>query len=119
MSEDIRLYISLAGLLISICGLLWQHFKTIAGINERLSTMETKIDLFWKAVEKHVVDLLKAPHTKRYDVLLDKLVQGTLTNEEARELKGYLTNHLKTAKASKRLAMVLLLARIETGGVRP
>lgn len=58
----------------------------------RLTVIETKMDVFWKGVALDAAKMLHHPEPSRYhvDELLDKFINGSLSDEESEELRGYL-----------------------------
>lgn len=100
---------------VAIIGLLFQYFAVISGIKERLTEIETKVELFWKALEGRVVDMLKSPNLPYQDVLLEKLRAGGLSEEEAEDLKEILLKEMlsKEEDAGKQLAYVLIIGRLD------
>lgn len=105
--------LSIISLIITLIALAGQYFTTISSMKERLTKLETKIELFWKTVEKAIPKLLMAPHSPRQDELLQKLSNGKLSKTEACELKGLLEEALKIKNPSKVVAIALLLSRLE------
>lgn len=103
--EDLLPYVSIA---LTICGFLFQHFKVLAKINERLAMLETKISLFWSIVEKELPRLLKHPDTKRQDELLDKLSNGDIAIKEMKELKAILQKDSSVDRVAKAFVIGLL-----------
>ena len=88
----------------------------------RLTTMETKMELFWNAVGGVMSSLIKQPIHFRKDKLMDKLVLENLpllpeaSIEELLELKMILKDELVTLreiKDPKSLAYALALAYID------
>lgn len=57
-----------------------------------ITSLETKVDLFWKAVAVDVAKILHQPDPRRarVDSLLESFLAGTLSDEERGELRGYL-----------------------------
>lgn len=90
------------------------QFAVIAGVKERLSSVETKVELFWGAIESKVVDMLKSPTNQRKDGLLDKLRDHTINMDEAMELSRILDDEVYGRKDSvKELASCLALGRLQ------
>jgi hypothetical protein len=114
-SPQEMIYLPVAAIIVSICGLLFQYFGVITRILERLTRIETKTDLFWKCVESGVVTMLKTyPSKVAKDVLLDKMVHNELALQEAQELRTILCEEMKPKEnGAERLAYVLALARLE------
>src|SRR6266566_3176570 len=79
----------------------------------RLVRLETKIDLFWMAVEQNIPRLLKQPTHLLRDRLLDKMSKGNLSREEAKELMEDLKNDTEASDGTKVLALTLVLARLQ------
>jgi len=100
---------------VSILGLILQYFAFIVNIQTRLSTVETKIDLFWKAIETNVIKMLKNyPTNINKDVLLDKLVNHELSLQEAQLLRTILIGDMNNIQDHhNQLAYVLGIARVE------
>jgi hypothetical protein len=58
--------------------------KEMADVLRRLTVIETKIELYWGAVEKQMSSMLHSPHRSSLDVLLDKNARDErLTYDEA------------------------------------
>ena len=101
-------------------GLLLQYFTIIlkikeemGGINVKVSTLETKMELFWRCMENKVVDMIKTfPTNIKKDVLLDKLLTRDLILEEAMILKTILEGELKTVEKNA-IGYILVLSRLE------
>ena len=101
-------------------GMLLQYFTVIlkikeemGGINIKVSTLETKTELFWRCIENRVVDMIKTfPTNIKKDVLLDKLKSKEIILEEAAVLKTILEGELKTAEKDA-LSYILVLSRLE------
>lgn len=56
----------------------------IADILKRVTVIETKLDLYWGAVEKQMSQMLHSPHRPTLDVLLDKNARDErLSHDEA------------------------------------
>lgn len=125
---ELALLLPMAAIIFSAIGLLYQHFKQItvlrsqiakneSSTGERITKLETKMELFWSALERRVVDILKPksnPEPKRKGVLLDKLRDRTLSEKEAEELKKLLSNDVQHEKNDgRKLAIGFILARLE------
>lgn len=136
---------------IALIGMVWQYFIVISGVRKditdlatalraeavtsckgitdslsdqgnRLTRMETKMELFWNAIGQSMSSLIKQPIHFRKDELMDKLVPENLphlpenTVEELLELKGILKDELVTLreiKDPKSLAYSLAIAYID------
>lgn len=58
--------------------------KEFADTQRRLTVIETKLELYWGAVEKQMSQMLHSPHRPSLDVLLDKNArEERLTHDEA------------------------------------
>ena len=108
-------YIAIAALILTIAGFMINYFAVIAGMKERLATLETKMELFWRAIENNVIHLLKSyPTHIRKDILLDKLSCRALNLEEAYELRTILREEMKgLLNNTNTIAYVLMIARLE------
>jgi len=113
-------YSALIVALVSLVTLLWKHLgpdsrtrNQAVNLEGRLVKLETKIDLFWTAVEQNIPRLLKQPIHKRKDDLLDKLTSGKLSKDEAEELIGELDKDKSTVDPGMVLAVTLVLARLQ------
>lgn len=64
----------------------------LAPVTERLSVVETKIDVYWRSVALGQANVLHQPDPRRrhIDVLLEAFSDGTITTEQGKQLKGYL-----------------------------
>lgn len=107
---------SIVAILIAISGFIFQQFGVISGIKERLSSLETKMDLFWKGIENKVVEMLKSyPTFLEKDVLLDKMTRKELNQEEAERLRTILTGEMdkNNNDDARKIAYVLVIGRLE------
>ena len=122
-----------ASLIISILCFSYQHFKVISDLKKdlqegsekieaivvsngnRVSILETKMELFWKNIEGIVLDTLKHPNTVRRDELIEKFGDRTINIEELDELKGILEPVIKeNSKSAEAYAAGLVVARIDS-----
>jgi hypothetical protein len=103
---------ALGGLIVSVFSVCALYFGVITGIKERLTALEVKTDLFWKAIQENMLDFMKHPSEPRKDVLLGKLLLSTITPEELVELKGMLKSGVNM-KPQESMATALTLGRIE------
>ena len=107
-------YLSIGAMGLTVAGLAFQHFSVLSKIKERLTSLETKTDLFWKIIEGNVVKLLKTyPTNIDKDILLDKLSNGELVITEAERLRTVLSSELENTKKNNKLAYILVVARLE------
>lgn len=105
--------ISVVGL---VCGFLYQYFGVQNRLNERLVRVETKVDLFWTAIEGKVVEMLKSPAHLEKDELLDQLAHKEILLPGAQRLRTILSEELNNRKRidnGKRLAYALMIGRLE------
>lgn len=59
-------------------------FKFAYSMAQRVTSLETKISLFWTVIEKNTSQLLHSPHRPALDELLDKNLRGErLSTDEA------------------------------------
>ncbi len=82
---------------------------------DRVTRLETKIEIFWKTMEQTMVNVLHSPHTPEFDKLLETLSNASLNMIQAERLKVLLLDEVKTANVgnSRKIAASILLARIE------
>lgn len=111
--------ISIASLSISAISLFIVYVKGIREQENRLTKLETKMELIWNYVDDNMGKILHSPHTPEIDALLEKMPPFTkkpmLTVFEAEELKCLLIPHWKEeTDITKKRAYGLYLARIES-----
>ena len=98
-----------------ICG-----FLTITGfivkLFERITRLETKVELFWGTMKKAAADLLHSPHTPEFDMLLEKSKADKLTRAEAMRLKELLLEERKTGDKISQFVAALMLAEMDING---
>lgn len=128
---ELKDFLPIIAIFVSITGLLYQYFgvilkiredmgkdkesisKDIGEIKSKISSLETKTELFWRCIEGKVVDMLKTyPTNIDKDVLLDKFKENSLTIEEAERLRTALNCEIQNTQ-DKQLAYILALARLE------
>ena len=107
-----------------IIGFVYQHFgvimklkednsKTLLDLSTRITTVETKIELFWRCVEGKMVEILKSyPTNLLKDVLLDKFKEKSLNLREAEQLRTILGCELVNS-SEKKFAYIMILGRLE------
>ncbi len=100
---------------IALIGLLVQHFTIISGIKERLSSQETKMELFWGAMQAKTIEMLHSPTNHIKDALLEKLQAGTYSRDDACDLKTLLQDEMtgKAVTGGVALAYCLMIGRLE------
>jgi hypothetical protein len=99
---------------LTVLGFIIQYFGIIVKMKEQIRTLETKMELFWNMVGKNIGELLKTyPTYLAKDVLIDKMIDGVMTEEEARTLKTILIGEMEKDKPEKRLLYVLVIGRLE------
>lgn len=82
MTDPISATISGASLLLAGAA-----FKFAYSMAQRVTSLETKISLYWSSVEKQMSTMLHSPHRPTLDLLLDKNARGeSLTKDEAIQL---------------------------------
>ena len=103
------------GIIVYVARIKSGFVQEISAICSRLTALETKIDLFWGAVESKMVDMLKCLTTLPKDILLDKMIHRDISLSEAQELRTVLKEEYehKQIDNGTRLAYVFTLARIE------
>lgn len=115
---ELEIAISVTSIMLTVIGLLFQYFKVILGLKERMATLETKINLFWSIVEREIPRLLKDPTGLTKDGLLDKFAEhhsNGMTLQEMEELTGILECELKEKKMTntRRIAYALIVGRLK------
>jgi hypothetical protein len=107
-------YLPLASIVISVLGLLITYFGFVLKVSERITKVETKVELFWKVVETNVGQLLKSPTHVEKDMLLDKLAHRELNIKEAEQLRGILTDEMQLkGRDNGIIAYALIIGRLE------
>ncbi len=109
-------YLPVFSIFIAIFGFLFQQFGVISEMKERLVSLETKMEIFWKAIESNLGSMLKSyPSNLEKDLLLDKMMRKELTLEDAERLRTIIIGEMETNNGDevKKIAYVLLGARID------
>lgn len=113
ISITLSLFLAVLTLVINVTSWAWTYYKEIAGLKERTSIIETKMELFWDVVESEIPRLLKSnPITQiptRKDVLLDKMSQGQLSGDEVTELETTISEDMKRGDYNRTITVVQLL----------
>jgi hypothetical protein len=92
------------------------HELELAALRERCSLLESKMDVFWRAVAEQFSSYLKKPTHREMDDLLDKLKADTLTLPEAYQLKAWLSSVYLDEEAThiqQRIVAVLVMAALD------
>jgi len=69
-----------------------RNSTAVTGLGDRITVLETKMDVFWRNVGVELARVLHSPNPARahVDALLEALTEGRLTPVEREELKGLL-----------------------------
>jgi hypothetical protein len=106
--------ISVASFLITYFGFIKSGQDRAVAQEKRMTSLETKVDLFWKVVETNVGQLLKSPTHTEKDMLLDKLAHQELNIEEAEKLRSILTDEMQIkGRDNGTIAYALIIGRLE------
>lgn len=64
----------------------------IGSLMDRTAVLETKVELWWKAIANDAAKILHQPDPRRahIDTLLEAFMSGRLTGDQETELRGYL-----------------------------
>jgi hypothetical protein len=121
MDKDVLLWIFGCGVGIigTLLGIIWKSLsnqvcelqKKEDSISNRITALETKIEIFWRALSEKAASVLHSPHTPKLDMLLERYNNSLLTNEELKELITMLNEIERSEedKATKLAAVILLL----------
>lgn len=119
---EVDLTLSL-GLIAPWVGMAIQHFHYNANMQERIGKLETKVDLFWGALEEKLPSMLLKGNpieegTELYDLLYRK-EHGTLTSIEERRLKELLECGAGSGHhdAGEEVAIILMALALKVKGV--
>lgn len=81
-TEILHSILSGASLLVASAALKFAYSMV-----QRVTSLETKVGLYWGTVEKQISAQLHSPHRPKLDVLLDKNTKGEpLTTQEAEQM---------------------------------
>jgi|WetSurMetagenome_2_1015567.scaffolds.fasta_scaffold798856_1 hypothetical protein len=106
-------------LLITIGGFVLGYFKYITDIQVRLSRMETKVDLFWGALESNLPGVLlkgnPLDHNSRVAILLTQFKEDVIKPENYPELVRLLENEVNNDDHTpgEKLAMIFMVATVK------
>lgn len=109
-------WLALGSFIVAVTGLLWQHFGVISSIKERLTSVETKMELFWNPLMEYMSKALHHPTQLKRDKFIDNFEKLSL--EELTEMKMDFKKELadlieQDVKDPKVLLYSLFLARID------
>lgn len=91
------------------------YFGFVTKANERITKIETDNMIFWKVLDPHIAQLIHSPEHKERDFLMDKLVEHTLTLQEASRLHCLLEADIKEVEdRNKLVGMAFALIRVKT-----
>ena len=98
---------------ILVIGGLVSYFTIIGDMKNRLTKLETQMQPFWNLIERELPKIIHSPHTPEIDILLEKMIEGVLTRDEAIDLKFKLKEEMEIPDVAKKLAIVLIIARLD------
>lgn len=69
-----------------------KNSKVLAGLSDRITVLETKMEIFWRNVGVELARVLHSPNPARahVDELLEAWMENRITTEQRDELRGYL-----------------------------
>jgi len=108
MEISISVVLSIVSIIVTIGTI---YFGFINKLTERITKVEVKNDLFWKALENKLADMLKSPTHLNKDILLEKFKLGLLNQEEMVVLSTILTEEYNVSKS---LPLAMLISRLES-----
>lgn len=74
-------------------------FKFAYSMAQRVTSVETKVGLYWSTLEKQLSQQLHSPHRPRLDRLLDKNAAGErLSRDEAQQMVDLLQKLIETGE---------------------
>lgn len=122
--REVLPYINLGAIIVGIIGLLLtiaknkrDRVESDTKLRERITTVETKMEVFWRAVAIDSAKILHTPHPQnwRRDELLEKFVAQTISRDELLELISVLTEIVenKIRDFGERAAASTMLRAIE------
>ena len=85
----------------------------IEQVRRDITHLQTQNDIFWTVLQPHLAKTIHSPEHKRRDELVDKLVEGTITDREMMELEPMLCAEANNGVEYKRFPAALLLARVK------
>lgn len=100
-------------LFILVLGGVVSYYMMYGELKIRISNLELKMAPFWSIVEKELPGILRSPHTPEIDTLLDKMPEGRLSIEEAKDLRIRLKEEMADSDTGKKIAIILLLVRLD------
>lgn len=113
-SITVELALSVIAIFVSIISSIWGVLKYGIKLENRLTRLETKTELWWSTVAEQVKGVLQQPTHFRKDDLLDRF--PCISNEELLELKNIIVTEiteLKKTKDPKVASYAIWKARVE------
>ena len=110
----ISIAISVVLFLITYFGFIQKQADRAAEQEKRMTSLETKVGLFWTVIEKNVAQLLKSPDHVEKDMLMDDLSRHELTLDNALKLRAIVTDEMQLkGRKNGILPDVLILGLLE------
>jgi hypothetical protein len=113
-SITVELALSIIAIFVSILSSIWGVLKYGIKLENRLTRLETKTELWWNTVADQVKGVLQQPIHFRKDDLLDRF--PCISNQELVELKDIIISEiteLKKTKDPKVASYAIWKARVE------
>jgi len=90
--------LSILAVAISVGSFVFNQFISVASRDRkyeaRFVRLETQMELYWHSVEDRLSKNLHSPHLPETDILLEKVLDGTITLAERQQLINQLLDHL-------------------------
>ncbi len=104
------------GVILTALALLWTYFGAVINVKERLTKVETKLELFWGPLQDFLTQAIHHPNTPLLDKKLENFEELSLI--ELIGLKIDLSRKIEEMKVDakddpKILLYVLLMARLD------
>ena len=123
---SVSLVLAAISLLVAVLSLADQRFivqvknerreaEIQSGNAQRFIALETKMDIFWKCIERNAPNLLHSPHTPELDRLLERMAAGKLDYQDKCSLKLMIEHRLQsgTFEEPKRITATIVLGALE------
>lgn len=115
LSLTLKDILSIIGTLIALAGVLWRVNMYFQNIQNRLSVIETKVDVWWKSLEENLSDFIHSPHTPYKDSLLEALHDDVITSDQVDILINIMEEELASPlHKHKPVATIILLSRLKS-----